>query len=279
MTYLVALLSGLLQGIAEFLPISSSGHFAVLQSFFDLTTSGEDDLLFRVLLHIATLITLCLVYRKDIAEMFREIVGFIHDYRHPSPVEDGPNPARRLALMILIGTLPLLIVLPFINLIDKLYSSTIFIGIAFIFTGTALYVADKAQNGRKNAGTMTVIDALIIGACQAFAALPGVSRAGLTIASGMATGLERNFAVKFSFLLSLPAIFAWDIIKLSKALEVGAVEESKAPMYLLGMLAAGVSAYFSISLVKSLSQKGKLAKFCYYCFTAGIVSLVLSFVL
>ena len=278
MTYLAALLLGLVQGIAEFLPISSSGHLAVLQSFFGLATPGEGDLLFEVLLHLATLIAVCIVYWKDIVDMYNEVVGLIHDARHPSPDEGGPKPARRLVLMIVIATLPLFIILPFNSLIEKLNGSTIFIGIAFIFTGVMLFVADKMQNGRKNAGTMTLSDALIIGACQAFATLPGVSRSGATITSGMAMGLERTFAVKFSFLLSLPAIFGANLLTLFKALDAG-TDGSMLPMYLVGMLAAGVSGYFAIGLVKTLSKQGKFGKFCYYCFMAGIATLVLSFVL
>lgn len=278
MTYLAAVLLGLVQGIAEFLPISSSGHLAVLQSFFGMTTPGEGDLLFEVLLHLATLIAVCVVYWKDITEMFREVVGFIHDARHPSPVEGGPKPARRLVLMIIIGTLPLLVVLPFRNLIDKLNSNTIFIGLAFIFTGVMLFVSDRMQNGRKNAGTMTVIDALVVGGCQAFATLPGVSRSGATITSGMAMGLGRSFAVKFSFLLSLPAILGANIITLFKAIGEG-TDVTLLPMYLVGMAVAGISGYLAIALVKILSQKGKFGKLCYYCFAAGIATLVLSFVL
>ena len=235
-------------------------------------------MLFEVLLHLATLIVVCIVYWKDIIEMINEVIGLIHDARHPSPVEGGPKPARRLVLMLVIATLPLFIVLPFNDLINKLNGNTIFIGIAFLFTGGMLFVADRMQNGRKNAGTMTVVDALIIGVCQAFATLPGVSRSGATITAGMTLGLNRSFAVKFSFLLSLPAIFGANIITLFKAIGAG-TDSSLLPMYLLGMAAAGVSGYFAIGLVKTLSQKGKFGKFCYYCFTAGIVTLVLSFVL
>ena len=278
MTYLAALILGLVQGIAEFLPISSSGHLAVLQSFFGLKTTGEEDMLFEVLLHLATLAAVCIVYWQDIVDMWYAVKGIIHDSRHPTPDEGGPKPARRLVLMIIIGTLPLFIVLPLQGLIEKLNSSTIFIGIAFIITGVMLFVADRMKNGRKKAGTMTVQDALIIGACQAVATLPGISRSGATITSGMTVGLNREFAVKFSFLLSLPAILGANIITLFKALSAG-VEGSLIPMYLVGMLAAGVSGYFAIGLVRLLAQKGKFGKFCYYCFAAGIATLVLSFVL
>lgn len=278
MTLLAAILLGLVQGISEFLPISSSGHLSVLQNFFQIRNLEEENLLFDVLLHLATLISVCIVYRRDIADMIREAIGFVRDIRHPKPEEGGPKPARRLVLMIIIGTLPLLVVLPFNDLISKLYNNTFFIGAAFLITGGMLFLADKMQNGKRTEKTMTVTNALVIGAVQAVAVLPGVSRSGSTISAGMAVGLNRSFAVKFSFLLSLPAILGANIISLVKALGEG-VDVKLIPIYLAGMAVAGIVGYFAIGLVRLLSQKGKFGKFCYYCFGAGIVTLVLSFIL
>ncbi len=278
MTLLAAILLGIVQGISEFLPISSSGHLSVLQNFFQVRNLEEENLLFDVLLHLATLVSVCIVYRHDIADMIKEAIGFIRDIRHPKPEEGGPKPARRLVLMIIIGTLPLFVVLPFNDLISKLYNNTYFIGAAFLITGGMLYLSDKMQNGRKTEKTMTVGNALVIGACQAVAVLPGVSRSGSTISAGMAVGLNRSFAVKFSFLLSLPAILGANILSLVKALGEG-VDVKLIPIYLAGMAVAGIVGYFAIGLVRMLSQKGKFGKFCYYCFAVGIVTIVLSFIL
>ncbi|MGM9528094.1 MAG: undecaprenyl-diphosphate phosphatase [Oscillospiraceae bacterium] len=278
MTYLMAIILGLVQGVAEFLPISSSGHLSVLQSFFGLKNPEEGNLLFDVLLHLATLVAVCIVYWRDIADMIKEVIGFFRDASHPKPDEGAPKPARRLVLMIIVGTLPLFLILPFNDYIEKLTYNTYFIGAAFIFTGIMLFIADRMQNGKKNAGTMTLGNALTIGVCQAIATLPGVSRSGATITAGMTVGLERSFAVKYSFLLSLPAILGANILSLADAVSEG-VDSSLIPMYLVGMVVAGVSGYFAIGLVKMLSQKGKFGKFCYYCFFAGITTLVLSVVL
>lgn len=278
MSILAAILLGVVQGISEFLPISSSGHLSVLQNFFGIRNLEEENLLFDILLHLATLISVCIVYRHDIADMIREIVGFVRDIRHPKPEEGGPKPARRLVLMIIIATLPLIIVLPINDLIEKLYYNTYFIGAAFLFTGAMLLLSDKMQNGRKTEKNMTAGNALVIGACQAVAVLPGVSRSGSTITAGMAVGLNRNFAVKFSFLMSLPAILGANIISLFKALGQG-VDTKLIPIYLIGMAAAGVVGYFAIGLVKLLSQKGKFGKFSYYCFTVGAITIILSFIL
>ena len=275
MSLLFAALLGLIQGVAEFLPISSSGHLAVLQNLFGV---GEVDTLFDVLLHLATLISICIVFRKDIADMIKEAIGFIKDIRHPKPDEGEPKPARRLVLMIIIATLPLIIVLPFKDYIDKLSGSTYFIGVAFLITGAILMLSDRMLNGKKTEKNMTAGDALKIGVVQAIATLPGISRSGSTITGGMAVGLNRSFAVKFSFLMSLPAVLGAVLISLVDATKEG-VDVSRFPAYLLGMAVAGITGYFSIKLVKMLSQKGKFGKFCYYCFAAGIVTIVLTIIL
>ncbi len=275
MSLLFAALLGLIQGVAEFLPISSSGHLAVLQNLFGV---GEVDTLFDVLLHLATLISICIVFRKDIADMIKEAIGFIKDMRHPTPDEGEPKPARRLVLMIIIATLPLIIVLPFKSYIDKLSGSTYFIGVAFLITGAILLLSDRMRNGKKTEKNMTVGDALKIGLVQAIATLPGISRSGSTITGGMAVGLNRSFAVKFSFLMSLPAVLGAVLVSFADAVQEG-IDTANIPAYLLGMAIAGITGYFSIKLVRMLSQKGKFGKFCYYCFAAGIVTIVLTIIL
>lgn len=275
MTLLFAAILGFVQGLAEFLPISSSGHLSVLQNLFGM--EGVDTL-FDVLLHFATLIAICIVYWQDIVDMIKEVIGFFKDINHPKPEQGDPKPARRLVLMIIVATLPLVIVLPFKDYIDKLNNNTYFIGIAFLITGAILYLSDKMQNGKKTEKNMSVGDAVKIGVVQAIATLPGISRSGSTITAGMATGLNRNFAVKFSFLVSLPAVFGATLIELIGAIKDGA-DTSRFPAYLLGMAIAGVTGFFAIKIVKLLSQKGKFGKFCWYCFFIGILTIVLTIIL
>ena len=278
MSILFAALLGLIQGITEFLPISSSGHLSVMQNLFNIQGMQEVDTFFDVLLHLATLISICLVYRFEIKDMIKEAGGFISDIRHPKPDEGDPKPARRLVIMIIIATLPLILILPFNDLIDKLSNNTYFIGVAFLITGSILYLSDRLKRGRKTEKNMTVVDAVKIGVCQAVATLPGISRSGSTITAGMAVGLNRNFAVKFSFLMSLPAVLGAVIIKFIDATKEG-IDVSLLPAYLVGMLVAGVTGYFAINLVRILSQKGKLGNFCYYCFAIGLLTIVLTIIL
>jgi undecaprenyl-diphosphatase len=275
MSYLFAILLGAVQGLTEFLPVSSSGHLSVLQNVFGVSVEGH--LFFDTLLHLATLVAICIVYRRDLADMIREVFAFVRDVRHPHPEDEEPKSARRLALMIVIATLPLFIALPLNNLVESLYYNTLFIGFAFLLTGGILLLSDRLRRGKKNENTMTIKDALLIGLSQIVATLPGVSRSGTTITAGMAVGLKRSFAVKFAFLMSIPAVIGANILSLVDAAQEG-FETADMPQYLVGMLVAGVTGYFAIKLVKMLSDKGKFGRFAYYCFAAGLVTIVLSFI-
>ena len=278
MTALQAMFLGLVQGVAEFLPISSSGHLSIFENLFGLRTE-EGGLLFDVLLHLATLVSVCIVYRSDIVMIVRDCVGFVRSAGHPVPGErKGRFPGARLLLMMVFATLPLFLVLPINDMVEKLYYSTAFIGIALLLTGAMLYTADRMPRGNKNGGTMRIRDALIIGLCQAVATVPGLSRSGTTITAGLAVGLEREFAVKFSFLISIPAVLGANILSLVKALSAG-VDWSQLPVYLLGMLVAGVSGYFALRLLKYITQKGKFGWFAVYCAAAGLLTLLLTIIL
>lgn len=277
MSYFMAIFLGLVQGIAEFLPISSSGHLSLLQHFFGVQNVENDHLFFSVLLHLGTLISVCIVYRKDVVDMIREFCLGVGALFLPKLREKNPPPARRLVLMVILGTLPLLVILPIKGVVEALYTNTVFIGFALIVTGFVLYLSDQLATGRKTIRNMTVKDALLIGCGQAVAVVPGLSRSGATIASGMTCGLERNFAVRFSFLLSLPAILGANILSLSDAIKVG-IDVSMLPKYIIGTVVAAVAGYFAIRLVKELAQKGKFGGFAWYCWGVGILAIVATFV-
>ena len=272
-----AILLGLIQGIAEFLPISSSGHLSILQNLFELQTAENGHMFFDVLLHLATLISVCIFYRKDIAEMVMEVVSWFS--RKPKSIgaekRSSAPPARRLILMLVVATLPLLLVLPINDHIEQLYYNTTFIGIILILTGVMLFVSDRLEKGRKSEKNMRISDAIAIGVSQAIATIPGLSRSGTTITTGMAVGLDRNFAVKFSFLLSIPAILGANILALIDAISEG-IDFSVFPMYLLGMVIAGVSGYFALFLLRAIAQRGKFGGFAYYCWAVGIVTIIIS---
>lgn len=278
MTYLTAVILGLVQGIAEFLPISSSGHLSLLQNFMGLTNIENDHMFFDVLLHFGTLISVLIVYREDVIDMICEFFrGIASLFSRSGNRTATPPPARRMVLLIIIATLPLFVVLPIKDLVSGLYGNTIFISCALLVTGFVLFFSDRMAKGRKTARNATIADALIVGCAQAVATVPGLSRSGSTIATGMVRGFKRDFAVRFSFLMSLPAVLGANILSLIDAVKEG-FDTTLLPMYLVGVLVAMVSGYFAIRLVKMLADKGKFGKFAYYCWIVGAVTLIMGLV-
>ena len=269
----MSILMGIIQGVAEFLPISSSGHLALFQSFFGMENVEESHMFFTVLLHFGTLISVCVVYWRDIVDMIREL--FLGLAALAGRKEHGvtPPPARRLVMLIIVATLPLFVMVFLQDALESLFSNSILVSCALMATGFILYFSDRLARGRKNARNATVLDAVIVGCGQAVAVIPGISRSGTTISIGMMRGFDRNFAVRFSFLMSLPAVLGANILSLKNAVEVG-FDHSLLPVYLVGVAVAAVVGYFAIRLVKSLADKGKFGKFAYYCWAVGLGSLI-----
>lgn len=275
MTYLMSVILGFVQGVAEFLPISSSGHLTLLQYFFGME---EPDQLFNILLHFATLLAVCLVYFQDIVEMIVEFFRFLSDLFRRKTSMGNPPEARRLILLLIVATLPLLVVLVVKDAIEALGDHPPFVSCALIVTGFILFVSDRMSRGYKTARNATLRDVLLVGVAQGLATVPGISRSGSTISAGMALGFDRKFAVRFSFLMSLPAVLGATILEVADVLGSGqGIPEGMLPKYLLGMAVAAVVGYFSIQLVNLLASKGKFGAFSYYCWLAGVVSLAAYF--
>lgn len=274
MTYLMSVILGFVQGVAEFLPISSSGHLTLFQHFFGME---EPDNLFNVLLHFATLLAVCIYYFRDVVEMVTEFFrGLACLFSRRRRGGDIPE-ARRMVLLVIVGTLPLFVVLLIKDYVEALGSSPVFVSCALLATGCILFFSDRMAKGRKTARTATLKDVLLVGVAQGLATVPGLSRSGCTISAGMARGFERKFAVRYSFLMSLPAVLGATILEVKDVLEMeGGLAAGLLPKYLVGMAVAGVVGYFSIRLVNLLASKGKFGAFAYYCWAAGIAALILS---
>lgn len=272
-----AIILGLVQGVAEFLPISSSGHLAILQNLFGMSDIENGHMFFDVLLHFGTLIAICFVYWSDIAAMFREVLDLISGRKPQVKTGKRPFSAARMFLLICVATLPLILILPVNDYIELLSGRTFYIGIALVLTGFILYVADKMEVGKKNESSMRFTDALIIGLCQCVATLPGLSRSGTTITAGLATGQNRNYAVKFSLLMSIPAVLGATALELVKAFKAG-IEVALIPAYLLGMIASMITGVASIMLIRYLVNKGKFGGFAYYCWLVGALTIILSLI-
>ena len=272
MSLLSSIILGLIQGVAEFLPISSSGHLAIAEHLLGLT-GLEIPEFFDVLLHLGTLIAVFAAYWDDIRDMVVEFFFGVRDLARrttPTPVP----PARRLILLIIVGTLPLLVVLPIKDLVEGLADNMYFVGGALIVTGFLLFASDRVKKGRKTEKNATLVDVLLVGAAQAVATCPGISRSGTTITAGCFVGFDRKFAVRYSFLLSIPAILGANVLSIKDALAT--VMWSEVPVYLVGVAVAAAVGYACIRLLKMIADKGKFGFFAYYCWIVGAITLVLT---
>ena len=276
MSILNAILLGIVQGLTEFLPVSSSAHLSIIDNLFNMSTQVNGHLFFNVLLHFATMFSVFIVYWREIVAMVEELLAVFG----AGPIAAQPResfPSARMFLMLVMATLPLLLILPFKSRFDTLNNQNIFIGLALVLTGCVLYVADRMPKGRKSERTMSVLDAIIIGLCQCVAAIPGFSRTAVTVTAGIATGLRRDSAIKFTYLLSIPAVFGANVLLLSDAIKSG-VNWSDMPAYLVGMAAALVTGVGAIYLFRYLCKDGKFGGFAYYCWVMGVLSIILTMI-
>lgn len=272
MNFLSSIFLGLVQGVAEFLPISSSGHLSLFQHFFGLAESGAT-MFFDVLLHLGTLIAIFVYYWKDIVSLVKEFIRMVSAPFSKDKKQKRLTPTGRMILMIIVGTLPLLAIYPIKDKVEALYSNTLFVGFALLVTGCLLFFSDRMGRGRKTARTATMLDALLVGVGQALAVVPGLSRSGTTISAGLMRGFQRKFAVRYSFLMSIPAVLGANILSIGDAVAEG-IDPAMLPGYIVGTIVAAVSGYFAIRLVNLLADKGKFGNFAYYCWGIGAAAVV-----
>lgn len=268
MSYFEAIILGLVQGLAEFLPISSSGHLALLQQAFGI---HEDKvLLFAVLLHVGTLLSVFIVYWKDIWELIVELCLTIRDLCTGKGLRLAERPIRKLGVMIIVATIPTAIIgLVFSDFFDSLYNSVIPIGVGLIITGFLLIFAEKKGEGNRGIQQMNFRNAIFIGLVQGVAICPGISRSGSTLFGSLICNLDRKFAVKFVFLISIPSILGSAVLEAPAALEAGVTAAEVGPV-LVGMLVAAVSGLVAIkTMIKIVSDK-KLSYFSYYVWALGL---------
>jgi len=258
LTVIQALLLGAVQGLTEFLPVSSSGHLVIFQHILGIK---EAPLTFDVLVHIGTLVAVCFGFWGDIISICKK-------------------PLSKLTYLLVVGSVPAgLIGFCLAPFFERAFESLLVVGIGLIFTGTVLRVSEYLANknlGLKEAEETTYGNALFIGIFQALAIIPGISRSGSTIAAGLASGLERDFAARFSFLLSIPAIIGAGVFELKDFLVCGFPAYNIVP-YSAGFLSAAVFGYFAIRVVIKLVREGRLSVFSYYCWIVAVLTLAYYF--
>jgi undecaprenyl-diphosphatase len=261
MTWLEALILGIIQGLTEFLPISSSGHLELGKQLFGNTKVPEESLLFTVLVHGATALSTIVIFRKDILQILQGLFRFKN------------NDEFQFSLKIVISMIPAAAVgLLFEDFIEELFSGQIFlVGAMLIITGLLLFLADKAKNTSKSVG---YLGAFVIGISQAIAILPGISRSGATISTSVLLGVDRSKAARFSFLMVIPLILG----KIAKDILDGTLiaQADSFAILSIGFVAAFISGLFACTWMIALVKRSQLRYFAFYCFVVGAISMILT---
>lgn len=276
MTILEAILQGILQGLTEFLPVSSSGHLALFQHFFGLT--DDSPLFFSLMLHLGTLAAVFVAYFKTIAGMIAEFFRMIGDLLAGTFNYKKAGETRKLVLMVLLATAPLLVFYFIKDWVAVLSEDNDILleGVCFLITGSLLMIADRTPKGAKTAVDMRARDALTIGVVQGVATLPGISRSGSTISTGMMLGFSREFMVKFSFILGIPAVLG---ASLSEAVDVyrQGIDVDMTPV-IVGVVTSAIVGFFAIKLIQWLVRTDRFAIFAYYTLALGTLVLALGMI-
>ncbi len=275
MSYFSAVILGLAQGFAEFLPISSSGHLALLEHFFKI--EPDNVLAFAVLLHLGTLFSVVAIYYKDIWNMIREFFRMIGDIVRGKGLGIKDNIDRRIMVMIIVATIPTGVIgVLFNDFFSSLYFSFFAIGGGLIFTGTILFVSERFGKNKNGALELKAGHAVLVGICQGIAIWPGISRSGSTLFGGLISGLRREFAVKYAFLISLPSILGSVVLEAPAAFD-GDMNPADFGPIIIGVLIAAISGFIAIKTMIRIVSKQKLIYFSVYTWTLGIVVLAYNF--
>lgn len=290
MSFFEAIIMGIVQGLTEFLPVSSSGHLAISRQILGL---HFDNILFEVLLHIGTLIAIVAVYYKDVMGLIVGGIGIIGRFfqyifikmrnlilnKNNKVPKIINNNDKKFVMLIIVASIPTAIIgLILEKKIIKAFDILLVPGICLIITGFLLYSTNKLKSGVKKQGKTSYFDAVIIGAFQGFATIPGISRSGSTIVAGLLRGLNKEFAVKFSFLMSLPAVLGAMVLQL-KDMQLETLSSVITAPYIIGTAVSALVGYICIKFLIKLIKNNKLHYFAYYCFTVGIIVIVSYFVM
>ena len=265
----LAVIMGIVQGFTEFLPVSSSGHLALVQNIVDFEAYMSSHMVFDIALHLGTLVSVVIAFWDDIKFLF---VSGIDWLRHGFKVEK--HEGRNTVFMLFIATLPLIVAYLLKDKIEEAFQNPVLIGVALLFTATILWLSDRVTGGKKMGGTMGIKDALVIGLMQMIAVLPGVSRSGSTMTAGLFTGLKRDFAVKFAFLLSIPAVLGATVTSIPDVLAM-TWTGNDVVTFLVGIVCAAVSGYWAIFMVRKIAASKNFKYFAYYCAFAGTLAIIL----
>jgi len=251
-TLIEVFILAVVQGLTEWLPVSSSGHLVITQKVLGV----NPPLIFDVMLHVGTLMVVLTVFRKDILEIIKAFV------RRDFETEEG-----KLALFIVVGSVPIAIIgFVFYDFLKSLFSNLLAVGLALLIMGCVLFFSEKRIGNRK----IGILDSLLIGLAQGFTIIPGISRSGVTVATGLLRRVDKAIAFKYSFLLSVPTVIGATVME-SKELAVGNVD--MVPLF-LGAIISMIVGYASLKLLQKIVMNEKFHLFAYYCWTVGLVIII-----
>lgn len=274
MSVLNTIFQAIIQGLTEFLPISSSGHLSLFQHFTG--KSGEGALLLSAILHLGTLVAIFIAFRTTIWELIKEFGTSCKDIVHKQFFKNM-NGNRRAIIMLIISTLVLVPFYLFKGFFEGFAedSSILAEGICFLYTAAILFLSDRCQKGSKNLGQITGKDAVTVGFFQSIALLPGVSRSGSTISSGLFCGMARETAVKYSFILGIPAVLGGCFVELKDAIET---DMSFKADYIIGFFIAAIVGVAAIKMVSWLVKSDKFKVFAYYTAALGVIVILIAII-
>ncbi|MBP3322444.1 MAG: undecaprenyl-diphosphate phosphatase [Clostridia bacterium] len=290
MFILFPLLLGIVQGLAEFLPVSSSGHLALFQSFFGNGLAKYDSITaFNVLLHLGTLVAVFIVYRKDLAAMLPALLSIPKKlWKHKTGIRlSHLNYDERMVISVVVATLPLVFLKLFDIVLEKLTSFSLLdameqyitnqpisVGLILIFNGLLLFFSDRLVRKERPIEDFKPLNALLVGIFQMFAILPGLSRSGSTITGGRLNGLDRPSAVRFSFLLSIPAILGSCVTELPELFSDSSLRVGDWLIFLAATAVACLVGLASMKLLDYIAKKSSFKPFSYYCFAVGTLAVI-----
>ncbi|MDR2931654.1 MAG: undecaprenyl-diphosphate phosphatase [Oscillospiraceae bacterium] len=269
MTLIEAAINGIVQGLTEFLPISSSGHLALIQYF---TGRGEDaGMLFTILLHLGTLLAVFIAFWRTIWELIVEFCVMIKDIFTGKFRFEGMPPKRRMIFLIIVSLIPMIGSYFFLDYFEAVSTDNSIIteGVCFLVTSILLSISVLCVKGHKTDADMKYRDAFMVGVAQAAAPMPGISRSGSTISMGLMMGLDREFAVAFSFIIGVPTVLGANVLKISDAVRAGVT--MPVPAVLVGVLCALVFGLLAIKMVKWLVASDKLKICAWYTLILGVL--------
>lgn len=274
MSPLKAIFYGIIQGLAEFLPISSSGHLAIFQNIFSLD-SIDDMLLFNLILHLGTLLAVFIAYFNDIKLLVIAFFTLLKKLFTGKFKYKNFNKNERFVILIVLATIPLVLAVFIDDKVESVSSYTKVIGVLLIINALILFISDRIAKGVKRISDLMPHNALFIGLFQLFAIFPGISRSGMTITGGLVNGLKRENAVKFSFIMSIPAILGANVFKISSAFETVSTLESSAWIAVaIGFVTAFLAGFCAIILLRYITKKDNFFIFSIYCALVGLVAVI-----